>query len=163
MTSLVLSPAERKAHRADAHHLDPVVMIGGDGLTEAVTREVDAALNSHGLIKVRALVDDRTARDAMLVQLADTLAAAPVQHIGKLFVLWRPIPPREKAVRDDRAPGPRVVKVVKFSKSGNHRAVVKKMRVLGNERLTTGGLVKRAKVRAHDPKVAKKAVKKSMA
>ena len=164
MTVLVLTTAERKAHRADAHHLDPVVMIGGDGLTEAVTREVDAALKAHGLIKVRALVDDREAREAMLAQLTDVLGAAPVQHIGKLFVLWRPIPPKEKAEREDRKAGPRVVKVVKFSKSGNHRAVVKKMKVLGNERLTPGGLVKRAKVRAHEARPgAKKTVKKSMA
>jgi RNA-binding protein len=164
MTALALTPAERKAHRADAHHLDPVVMIGGDGLTEAVTREVDAALKAHGLVKVRALVDDRNARADMLVRLADTLRAAPVQHIGKLFVLWRPIPAKPTIDRDDRRPGPRVVKVVKFSKSGNHRAVVKKMRVLGNERLTPGGLVKRAKVRAHEARPgAKRSIKKSVA
>lgn len=164
MTALALTPAERKTHRADAHHLDPVVMIGGDGLTEAVTREVDAALKAHGLVKVRALVDDRDARADMLVRLADALGAAPVQHIGKLFVLWRPIPPKPAIERDDRRPGPRVVKVVKFSKSGNHRAVVKKMRVLGNERLTPGGLVKRAKVRAHEARPgAKRSIKKSAA
>jgi RNA-binding protein len=47
-----LTPAQRKVHRAEAHHLDPVVMIGNDGLTPAVVKETDAALNAHGLIKI---------------------------------------------------------------------------------------------------------------
>jgi RNA-binding protein len=147
MPAIELSPAERKQHRADAHHLAPVVMIGNDGLTEAVSREVDAALKAHGLIKVRALSDDREARNGMLEQLAEALSAAPIQHIGKLLVLWRPIPPKEKAERETRAAGPRVVKVVTFSKSGNHRATVKKVRVLGNERITRAGKIKRAETR----------------
>ena len=41
-------------------------MIGGDGLTPAVQKEVDAALNAHGLIKVRVFSDDRAAREAVL-------------------------------------------------------------------------------------------------
>jgi putative YhbY family RNA-binding protein len=152
MPAILLTAAERREHRANAHHLAPVVMIGGDGLTDAVATEVDRALGAHGLIKVRALVDDRTARDAMLAELADRLGAAAVQHIGKLFVLWRPIPPKEKAARDDQAAGPRIVKLVKFSKSGNHRAIVKKVKVFGNQRVTAGGTIKRAKRRASSVK-----------
>jgi RNA-binding protein len=152
MPALLLTPAQRKQHRADAHHLDPVVMIGAEGLSPAVLKEADGALNAHGLIKLRVFSDDRAVREALLADLADRLSAAPVQHIGKLLVLWRPIPPREKVERDDRQPGPRTVKVVKFSKSGNHRAIVKKVRVMGNERLTPGGLIKRAKKRASSVK-----------
>jgi RNA-binding protein len=147
MTAIQLTPAERKEHRSSAHHLDPVVMIGGDGLTPAVQKEVDLALKAHGLIKVRVFSDDRVAREAMLARLADELGAAPIQHIGKLLVLWRPIPPKEKAVREDRQPGPRTVKIVSFSKSGNHRATVKKVKVFGNERVTSGGQIKRNKPR----------------
>ncbi|MEN9544500.1 MAG: hypothetical protein RLZZ598_1333 [Pseudomonadota bacterium] len=147
MTAIALTPAQRKVHRADAHHLDPVVMIGADGLTAAVVKEANAALKAHGLIKLRVFSDDRPAREAMLAELADKLDAAPIQHIGKLLVLWRPIPPRAKVEDDKRKAGPRVVKVLKFSKSGNHRAQVKKLTVLGNERLTPGGTVKRAKPR----------------
>jgi len=145
MPLIQLSPAQRKVHRADAHHLDPVVMIGGDGLTDAVKKEADAALNAHGLIKVRVFSDDRAAREAMFMTLADELSAAPIQHIGKLLVLWRPQPEREKAVDEDRMPGPRDVKVLKFSKRGGQRPEVKTLRVLGNQRLTTGGQIKRAK------------------
>jgi RNA-binding protein len=158
MTALALTAAQRREHRAASHHLDPVVAIGGDGLTEGVRKEVDAALKAHGLIKVRVFSDDRAAREAMMAELTETLAAAPVQHIGKLLILWRPVPPREHAVREDRGAAPRVVKVVKFSKSGNHRPQVKKLTVRGNERLTAGGIVKRAKKRPATPSAKKRAL-----
>jgi RNA-binding protein len=147
MPQINLTPAQRKDKRSDAHHLDPVVMIGGDGLTPAVAKEVDLALNAHGLIKVRVLGDDRAAREAMFAQLCDELSAAPIQHIGKLLVLWRPIPEKVAAERTDARPGPRVVKIVKFSKSGNGRPQVTKLKVLGNQRVAQGGELKRAKRR----------------
>jgi RNA-binding protein len=144
MPQINLSPAQRKAHRADAHHLNPVVMIGNDGLTPAVQHEVDAALKAHGLIKVRVFSDDRTVREEILNTLADALHAAPIQHIGKLLVLWRPMPEKERAVDEDRMPGPRDFKVVKYGKPGQ-KPEIKTLRVLGNQRLTSGGNVKRAK------------------
>ena len=144
MPQIQLTPAERRLHRADAHHLDPVVLIGGDGLTPAVKKEVDAALNAHGLIKVRVFGDDRAARELIYQELAAELHAAPVQHIGKLLVLWLPIPAKEKVVDEDRMPGPRDVKVLKFGRPGQ-RPEVKQLRVLGNQRLTSGGQIKRAK------------------
>lgn len=147
MPQINLTPAQRKEKRADAHHLDPVVMIGGEGLTPAVVKETDAALKSHGLIKIRVLGDDRQAREAMLAQLCDELNAAPIQHIGKLLVLWRPIPEKARTDREDARPGPRVVKIVKFSKNGNSRPQVSKVKVMGNERVTQGGEIKRAKKR----------------
>ena len=147
MTAIVLTPAQRKEHRAAAHHLDPVVLVGGDGLTAAVIKETDHALKAHGLVKVRVFSDDRAAREGMLAALAEQLDAAPIQHIGKLLVLWRPQPPVEKTEREDRMAGPRIVKLVSFSKSGNHRATVKKVKVFGNERVTSGGQIKRAKKR----------------
>ena len=147
MTAIQLTPAQRKEHRSGAHHLDPVVMIGGEGLTPAVEKEIDHALNAHGLIKVRVFSDDRAARETLMATLADKLGAAPIQHIGKLIVLWRPIPPKVKSARDDRQPGPRLVKIMSFSKSGNHRATVKKVKVFGNERVTAGGQIKRNRVR----------------
>ena len=145
MPQIQLTPAQRKVHRADAHHLDPVVMIGNDGLTASVIKEADAALNAHGLIKIRVLGDDRTAREAIYMQLADQLSAAPIQHIGKLLVLWRPQPQKEKAIDEDRKPGPREFKVLKFSKRGGQKPEVKHVKVLGNQRLTSGGQIKRAK------------------
>jgi RNA-binding protein len=145
MPKIELTIAQRKAHRAQAHHLDPVVMIGNDGLTAGVKKEIDAALNAHGLIKIRVQGDDREAREAVYQQLCDELGAAPIQHIGKLLVLWRPPVAKDKAVDEDRMPGPREFKVLKYSKRGGQRPEVKTLRVLGNQRLTPGGQVKRAK------------------
>lgn len=147
MPLIQLTPAERKEHRSLAHHLDPVVMVGSDGLTDAVRKEISHALDAHGLIKVRVLSDDRAAREAMFQALAEALGAAPIQHIGKLLVLWRPMPAKEKAADEDRMPGPRDVKVLKYSKRGGQRPEVRTLRVLGNQRLTPGGQVKRAKPR----------------
>ena len=148
MTALLLTPERRKALRAQAHHLDPVVMIGTDGYSDAVHKELDAALSAHGLIKVRVFSDAREQREALLRVAAERLNAAPVQHIGKLLVLWRPQPPKSKAPREDKMSAPRVVRIVKFSDSPTHRPTVKKVRVLGNQRVTAGGLIKRAKRRA---------------
>lgn len=145
MPALHLTPAERKDKRGLAHHLDPVVMIGADGLTPAVEREVDRALGAHGLIKVRMFSDDRAVREAALQALADALGAAPVQHIGKLLVLWRPPADKPKVERDDRKPGPRIVKLVKPSKHPARAPIARKVKVLGNQRVTAGGLIKRAK------------------
>lgn len=80
MPQINLTPTQRREKRADAHHLDPVVMVGGEGLTPAVVKETDAALNAHGLIKVRVQGDDREAREAMFVQLCDELNAAPIDR-----------------------------------------------------------------------------------
>ena len=145
MPQIQLNPTQRREHRANAHHLEPVVLIGGDGLTAAVQKEVDAALNAHGLIKVRIFSDDRAAREQMYQTLTEELSAAPVQHIGKLVILWRPQPEKERAIDADRMPGPKDVKVLKFSKRGGQRPEVKTLRVLGNQRLTQGGIIKRAK------------------
>jgi putative YhbY family RNA-binding protein len=145
MPLIQLTPAQRKEHRSEAHHLDPVVLVGSDGLTENVKKEINAALNAHGLIKVRVFSDDRAAREAMFHTLADELSAAPIQHIGKLLVLWRPKVEKERVVDEDRKAGPREVKVLKYSKRAGQRPEVKTLRVLGNQRLTAGGNVRRAK------------------
>jgi putative YhbY family RNA-binding protein len=90
MTALTITPAQRKSLKADAHGLSPVVMVGGDGLTPAVIKEAKSAIAHHGLIKIRVFGDDREARIEIYEELCDKLDAAPVQHIGKLLVLWKP-------------------------------------------------------------------------
>jgi RNA-binding protein len=65
-----------------------------------------------------------------------------------MLVLWRPLPAKAKAPRDEAMPGPRTVRLVKFSSSPTHRPTIKKVKVMGNQRVTAGGLIKRAKRRA---------------
>ena len=85
----MLTPTQRKALKAKAHKLAPVVHIGAKGLTEEVIAEVDRALRAHELIKVRAASLDRNAREEALVRIAEKTGADAVQHIGKVFVLFR--------------------------------------------------------------------------
>ena len=87
-----LTPAERRDLRARAHHLHPIVMIGEAGLTPPVLHEIDLALKSHELIKVRVLGDDRNRRARIEADICAALAAAEVQTIGKMIVLYRPRP-----------------------------------------------------------------------
>lgn len=142
---LNLTPAERSELRSQAHGMNPVVMIGESGLTPAVIKETDAALNAHGLIKVRVFGDDREARLAYYDTLCNELGAAPVQHIGKLLVLYRPKKEKSKEPSPNRGKGLRKVTIVKTHPT--KRPTVTKLVVKGNERVTAGGNVRKAKTR----------------
>ena len=85
----MLSPAERKELKARAHDLHPVVMIGAKGLTDEVVKEVELALKAHELIKVRAPSLDRDTREVAFQALCERTGAQGVQHIGKIFILYR--------------------------------------------------------------------------
>ena len=87
-----LTPAERRTHRGDAHALHPVVSIGHHGLTPAVLHEIDVALLAHELIKIRVFSDVRAERNAFLERICTELSAAPVQHLGKVLIIWRKAP-----------------------------------------------------------------------
>lgn len=78
--------------KARAHSLEPVVIIGGKGLTDEVVAEVDRALAAHELIKVRAPALDRDFREQALKTLCEKTGAEAVQHIGKVLVLFRAKP-----------------------------------------------------------------------
>ena len=87
-----LSPIERKKLKARAHALDPIIHLGGKGLSEAVIAEIGRALAAHELIKVRAGSLEREEREAALAEICARLDAQPVQHIGKVLVVYRKKP-----------------------------------------------------------------------
>ena len=149
---LKLTPAERSELRSQAHGLKPVVLIGDAGLTPAVMKEIDAGFNVHGLIKVRVFGDDRDARVGMYDTICAELGAAPIQHIGKLLVMFRPKKEDEKQRSDRKGPGMREVTIVKPSPSGTKRPSVTRVLLKGNERVTAGGNIKRAKPRQSSQK-----------
>ena len=95
---LQLSSLVRRELRARAHALNPVVSIAENGLTEAVLKEIDVNLNAHELIKIRVYGDSREDRIAYFEKICSELGAAPVQHIGKLLVVFRPAPADATAV-----------------------------------------------------------------
>lgn len=94
---LEISSAQRRDLRAQAHHLNPVVSIAGNGLSTSVLKEIDAALKAHELIKIRIYSGDREARAAYLAEICAQLSCAAVQNIGKLLVVFRPNPEQHKA------------------------------------------------------------------
>jgi RNA-binding protein len=75
--------------RGLAHNLNPVVMIGNNGLTENVIKEIELNLNAHELIKVQVAGDDRDARKAMYLEICAKTNATAVHHIGKQLVVYR--------------------------------------------------------------------------
>ena len=84
-----MTPKERQALKARAHKLEPVVSIGGKGLTDAVVAEIDFALKSHELLKIRAGAMDRHERAAAFDAICARTGAEPIQHVGKVFVVYR--------------------------------------------------------------------------
>ena len=84
-----LSPSGRKLLKSRAHPLKPVVAVGNVGFTATVLREIEVALKAHELIKIRVTGDDRDARQELLGQICHRTGASPVQHIGKILVVFR--------------------------------------------------------------------------
>jgi RNA-binding protein len=84
-----LTPVQRRALRAAAHHLHPVVSIAGNGLSDTVAKEIGRALAAHELIKVKLYGIERAEREALLTEICTRLECAPVQHIGNILVLWK--------------------------------------------------------------------------
>ena len=90
-----LSPSRRRELKARAHALDPVVLIGAGGLSPAVLAEIERSLKSHELIKVRVPGADRSGREAILEEICRRTGAQPVQHVGKIILLFRENPQSE--------------------------------------------------------------------
>lgn len=84
-----LTPAQRQYLKGLAHTRQPVVMIGNQGLTAAVLKEIDLALSAHELIKVKAASNELDTRSAWLDEICAATGAASVQQIGKVLVIYR--------------------------------------------------------------------------
>lgn len=76
--------------KALAHHLNPVVMIGNNGLTEGVLAETEVALTHHELIKVKIAGEDREMKTLIADAIVRETGAYNVQIIGKILVIYRP-------------------------------------------------------------------------
>ena len=85
-----MSPEKRKQLKAQAHSLKPVVIIGQNGLTEAVINEIDIALSAHELIKVKSPVGDSQQRKDLASEICNQLQAEAVQVVGRNLTLFRP-------------------------------------------------------------------------
>ena len=101
MRRMELSEKQKKHLRRLAHPLNPVVMLGNAGLTDAVVAEMDRALTDHELVKVSARVGERTTRNAALDILAARTSAQLVQRIGNIGVFFRRNAAQQKILMPD--------------------------------------------------------------
>ncbi|HLV48343.1 MAG TPA: ribosome assembly RNA-binding protein YhbY [Aliidiomarina sp.] len=85
-----LSNKQKQFLKAAAHPLKPVVLLGGNGLTEGVLAEIELALEHHELIKVKVPEEDREVRHAIQLTIAEHTKSGLVQSIGKVAVFYRP-------------------------------------------------------------------------
>lgn len=84
-----MNPKQISYLRGLAHNLNPVVMIGNNGMTDNVIKEIELNLNAHELIKIKVASDDRALRLQMLNDIAEKTNAVAVHHIGKQLVIYR--------------------------------------------------------------------------
>lgn len=89
-----LNTKQKQLLRAEAHHLNPVVMLGQHGLTDAVLAEIEGALTTHELIKVKIAGQDREDKRAIIDRITEATRADLVQTVGHIAVLFRPRPPK---------------------------------------------------------------------
>ncbi|MGY5709730.1 ribosome assembly RNA-binding protein YhbY [Vibrio cincinnatiensis] len=85
-----LSNKQKQHLKGLAHHLNPVVLMGANGLTEAVLAEIEIALNHHELIKVKVVSEDRDTKQLIVDAIVRETGAEKVRLIGKVVVLYRP-------------------------------------------------------------------------
>jgi RNA-binding protein len=93
-----LTESQRKYLRGLAHSRSVIVQIGQAGWSQGVSRELDGALVAHELVKVRARLADRAARDQLFTRLASETSSTLVQRIGHVAVFYRPHPERQKII-----------------------------------------------------------------
>ena len=91
-----LTGKQRRFLRSLGHHKDPIVQIGKNGLTDAVTSAVDSALEQHELVKVRIGTECHDDREDVAEQLAGALHAHVTQVIGRTVLLYRRHPKEPK-------------------------------------------------------------------
>ncbi|WP_115048762.1 ribosome assembly RNA-binding protein YhbY [Xanthomonas arboricola] len=88
--SIVLTSAQNRFLRGQAHDLKALLQTGGKGVTPAFLAELEDVLERHELIKVKVISEDREARDAMIAELTQQTGSALVQRIGHVAILYRP-------------------------------------------------------------------------
>jgi RNA-binding protein len=86
----VLTSAQTRFLRGQAHDLNARLQVGGKGITDTLIAEIELALEHHELIKIKVGAEDHESRDAMIGQIAQRTEAALVQRIGHTAVLYRP-------------------------------------------------------------------------
>lgn len=113
---IILSSYQKRTLRALGHHLDPIVLVGHQGVTEAVCSKTRRELEAHELLKVRVIDTAPDDAKATAAALSEQVDAALVQVIGHTFLIYRPNPEEPKIVL---APAQRTAKGTSAAKSAS--------------------------------------------
>jgi len=84
-----VSKQQKKTLLSLTHNLNPVVIIGQNGITENVMNEIEIALDFHELVKIKLSAGDRDSRDEMIQVICSQTKAEKIQSIGKTLTLFR--------------------------------------------------------------------------
>jgi RNA-binding protein len=90
-----LSSTQKRHLRSLGHHLKPVVRVGQHGLRDAVMQEIELALDSHELVKIK-IAAERDSRNAMAAEIVEKTGAEAIHSIGQMIVLFRRNPKQPK-------------------------------------------------------------------
>jgi RNA-binding protein len=88
--SMDLTERQKKFLRREAHNLNPVVTLGDKGITDALIKELNAALEHHELIKVKVRAGDRDSRDQIITELTSGANAILISRVGNVAAMYRP-------------------------------------------------------------------------
>ncbi len=88
----MLSPAQRKKYKQQAHHLKPVIMIGQAGLTDQVHQAIDEALDVHELLKIKMPAMDSAHKKLCAESICAHHQAEHIQTIGRTLTVYRKKP-----------------------------------------------------------------------
>lgn len=91
-----LNEEKKRQLRKLGHTLKPLVIIGGNGLTDSVIAEIDSTIAFHELIKVRVNAEERSDRDAMIETLCERTGSELIQRIGHIALIFRRNPEKPK-------------------------------------------------------------------
>jgi len=88
-SQMSLSKSQLKHLVALTHNLKPVIMVGQNGVTENIIKELEIALDFHELVKIKIAGEDKESRAEMIKQLSSAVDTETVQKIGKTLTLYR--------------------------------------------------------------------------
>ena len=84
-----MNSTQKKALKAQAHHLNPVILMGGKGLSENLIAATDEAVSAHELIKVKLMGEQKADREAAALELCAATQAGLIQIIGHIATIYR--------------------------------------------------------------------------
>lgn len=91
-TTSGLSQNQKKFLRGLAHGLNPIIIIGSQGVTDNLMAELERALTHHELLKVKMAAGEREERQAVIEYVVKHTKSQLVQSVGKMFVIYRARP-----------------------------------------------------------------------